>query len=641
MALIPSASIAIDDTAGAFAGGTGYAVVMGCVQKNADVTCRVFTTAPAIIAQHGYSPAIDFCAMFFEATRQPVIFLGLPTVTAGTVGRQNSAGVLGTCAISIAAGSAGYLEETDSSITVVTGGTIGTSGITFNWSPDGGRTQKLVRLGTANSYTDPYLGIVINFAAGTLIAGDTYTFSTTAPLWDTAGITAAQAALTAQLKLARSFNIIGDISNSTFAGYITSMVNAYETAVQRFVYARTQVRDRLPVATKSKVVVNMTGSPTLTFAAAGFTVTRSAGSWISDGFAIGDVPTFTGTVSNNASNKAITALSALVMTFAAGIVNEGPLPGLVVTDSEGLVFAATTITRSIGSWFADGFRVGDSYTVSGTASNNGTKVITVLTATVLTYASGGVAETIGSALVTIVKGETMAAWVSLMDSGFVTVDAQKRIDLGLGRARKLSPVTGWMFRRPVAWAAAIREYSHDVQIPCWRKQDGPMDGWDLTDGAGNTVEYDERTNGGALAARFTCFRTYANGPNGAFVALSLTRATEGSLLSRTHNMAVANLACTITHAETENAIGQVLVLNSDGTGTDASLSLIEERVNSQLQNNLLQQKSEGQRASSATWRASRQDVLNTTGATLTGTLKLLLNGTLEQIKTTVRVQTGS
>jgi hypothetical protein len=141
-------------------------------------------------------------------------------------------------------------------------------------------------------------------------------------------------------------------------------------------------------------------------------------------------------------------------------------------------------------------------------------------------------------------------------------------------------------------------------------------------------------------ARFTCFRSFANGPAGAFIALSLTRADEGSLLSRTHNMAVANLACNVCQAETENAIGQVLELNSDGTGTEASLAIIEARVNSALAISLLQRRAEGPRATAATWEASRADVLNVPGAELNGVLDLRLNGTLEKITTRVRVLTA-
>ncbi len=266
-------------------------------------------------------------------------------------------------------------------------------------------------------------------------------------------------------------------------------------------------------------------------------------------------------------------------------------------------------------------------------------MITVLTDTVMSFASGVADEVIGSRSVTIVKGETMAAWVAAMDSEFSPIDGEKRIDIGLGRGRKESPITGWSFRRPAAWHASIREYQHDVHIPTWRKSDGPLSGVSLEDEDGNLVEYDERIHGGALAGRFTCLRTWGNGPNGAFVAMSLTRDTEGSLLSYTHNLAVANLACTVVQKATENVVGKVLQLNDDGTATSASLSRIEESVNTDLEQSLMVEKviGEGPRASKAVWTASRDDVLNVVDATLTGVLDLHVNGTIVHVDTLVKV----
>lgn len=567
MADLPNATVTIDDQAGAFGGGDQFTVVMGCVEQNADITPRVYASTKGVLTQHGYGQAVDYVANHIEATKRPVIFVALPAATAGAVKRQR-AQVTGTSVITVTAATGGIMEETDGLVEVTTGGTVGTIGIVLSVSLDGGRTKKSVRLGTATSYTFPLVGIVVNFAAGTLVAGDTYTFETTAPMWDADGVAAARTALASQLKSIRSWVMVGDVAGSTLASAIVSSVNAYETQNDRFVYARVQVRDRIPYAAKTK-----NASETLTFAEVGAT---------------GD-----------------------------------------------------TITRSAGSWLDDGFRVGDVITVSGTVSNNVSGAIASLTDTVLTLGTTDLAaESIASNLVTITKGETTPAYVASMDTTFSGIDSQKRVDLGLGRARKLSPITGWSFRRPVQWAASIRENQHDVHIPCWRKQDGPLDGWDLEDELGNVVEFDQRTDGGALEARFTCFRTFGNGPSGAFVALSMTRAAEGSLLSRTHNMAVTNLACTVVHAETENAIGQVLVLRQDGTGSEESLSIIEGRVNTALQVALLQDKGEGPRASSAVWSASRSDLLNIPGAELTGTLNLLLNGTLEKISTRVRVQTA-
>jgi hypothetical protein len=102
-------------------------------------------------------------------------------------------------------------------------------------------------------------------------------------------------------------------------------------------------------------------------------------------------------------------------------------------------------------------------------------------------------------------------------------------------------------------------------------------------------------------------------------------------------MAVANLAQTVVQATTENFIGVVLQLNTNGTGTTASLQLLEKIVNKALQINLLQNFTEGPRASGAVWAASRTDILNIVGATLNGVLSLNLNGTIEQIATTIVV----
>lgn len=650
MADLPEATIQIDDEAGALAGGTDVLTVIGCVESNDDITPRLFSSTKSLLSFHGYSPAVDYCAQHFEEAKKPVLFVGLPKVTAGAIGSVDTSGNTGTALVSVAAGSNGVLEEVDASVTIATGGVVGTAQILLDLSLDGGKTSKRVRLGTALTYTIPYVGLVLSFeTGGSLVADDVaLRFKTTAPRWDQAGLATARTALAAQQKQSRSWLVIGDLLQSSDASDIVTAINAYASSNDRCSEVRAQVRDRKS-ASMSKRKVHMTGAPTLTFAevgATGDTITRSTGSWITDGFTVGMIITVAGSVSNNVTGP-IASLSASIITLGTtDLAAEATVAGCTVVGSDALDFlevgaTGDTITRSAGSWVADGFAVGDTVTVAGSVSNNVTGAIAALSATVLTFNTTDlVTESIASHLVTVTASESKAAWKSIVDAGFATIDAERRIDLGGGRGYKLSPISGWRFRRPVQWAASVREYQHDVQIPTWRKADGPCSGWSLEDDDGNTVEFDERIDGGLLAARFTCFRTYANGPAGAFIALSLTRATEGSLLSRTHNMAVANIACNVAQAETESAIGQVLELNSDGTGTEASLVLIEERVNSALAINLLQRKLEGPRASDAKWKASRSDVLNVPSATLTGTLDLRLNGTLEKLATRVRVLTA-
>jgi hypothetical protein len=571
MATLPGASVSISSEAGVLAGGTGYCVVISPVAQNADGVPRVFTSFKSLLAQHGYSQGADYAASHIDATRKPVLFCGIPIATAGVISQNDQSGVTGTSAITVAAGSDGVLDEVDAVLTVTTGGTVGTTGIKFTISMDGGRSTVNVNLGTATSYTVPYLGIVISFAAGTLVAGDVFTFVTSAPMWDSAGLALARAGLVAQQKLARSWMVIGDIDNATFAGYVTTQVNGYETANARFTYARVNAFDRLPLPKKSKVV-----GQTLTFAEVGVTgdtITRSAGSWIDDGFKVGDDITISGSVSNDITTVAgIASLTATVITL----------------DTDDLVDEATTASEDVS----------------------------------------------------ITVAETMAAWISRVDTALASIDGQKRIDIGVGRARRVSQITNWVFRRPASWHASIREYQHDIHRTTWRKDDGPLKDVTISSADGSSIEeYDDRVVGGALAGRFTCLRTWSNGPAGPFVAISLTREDEGSLLSYTHNMAVANVACTIVQDKTENVVGRTLVLKSDGTATTASLSALETEVNNALETALLEEKvvGEGPRCSSVVWRANTTDNLSVVDATLTGSVDLRVNGTVVHVDTAVRV----
>ena len=65
----------------------------------------------------------------------------------------------------------------------------------------------------------------------------------------------------------------------------------------------------------------------MTFAAAGKTLTRGSGSWVTDGFAIGDYIWVVGGVSNADTVHEISNVTATVITVDAGdtIIDEGPV----------------------------------------------------------------------------------------------------------------------------------------------------------------------------------------------------------------------------------------------------------------------------------------------------------------------------
>jgi len=654
MATLPKATTTVVDTAGALAGGLDVVCVFAPVPTSADITPRLYGGAKAIFDVHGFSEGVEYAALHADQTGKPILFMGLPIVTAGVVSREDTSGNSGSSVTTVVAGGDGVLGEHDGVVTVVTGGTIGTDQIVLTVSLDGGRTSKRVRLGVASAHTPLYFGVTINFAAGTLVSGETiHTWHGSAPLSDNAAWTTARIALAAQEKAFRSILLIGDLQSNTEANQFVTQMNTYETANERFIYGRAGVYDREPVATMTQSSHVMTGSPTVTFTevgATGDTITRTAGSFITDGFTVGDILTIAGSASNDLTTAAaITGVTATVLTLDTDdLADEGPVGGVSITGTHALTFAEVgatgdTLTRSGGSWLTDGFRVGDKIDITGTVSNNitGAAGVTAVTATVITFDTDDLAaEVIGSSGISVTAGQTKAEWMAEVDAAF-TLDAEFRIDLSAGRARITSPFTGWLLRRPAGWFASLREYQNDIHIATWRKADGPT-GADLKDADNNIVEWDDRTDGSAgSAARFTTMRSWANGPNGAFIALSLTREEEGSLLSETHNAAVVNLACATVQLNTENLIGESLILNIDGTATTDALREIKERVQAPVNLALLTDtQNQGPRASAADWNPSTDDILNVPGATLTGVLILNLNGTIHNVNTSVRVVSG-
>ncbi|OFV81993.1 MAG: hypothetical protein A2Y78_00215 [Acidobacteria bacterium RBG_13_68_16] len=651
MVSLPRASVTVDDSAPALAGGTELCCVLAPVATQADAVPRQYGSAADVYAVHGYSEGLEYVAHHIDLTGRPVLFVGLPIATAGTIGRENTSGrTTGTSVTTVAAGGSGVLSEHDGVLTVVTGGTIGLDQIVLDLSLDGGRTTRRVRLGTANSYSIPYVGVTVSFAAGTCVAGEViHTWHGSGPRSDSTGWLAAFTALADQTKLFRSGILIGDLSTDTEASALLARVDAYKTSVDRATFFRASVRDRLPMAEVSSTTHRMTGSPTVVFAevgATGDTLARGAGSFTADGFATGDIVTVSGTASNNITTaQKITLTSATVITLGTDdLVAE--TVACTITGQASLTFvdgggSSDTLVRaggSPGSWLDDGFRAGDIVTISGTAANNGSFAITALSALTLTVATGSFAsEVIGITVPTITAGETHVEHVAASDTEFAPVDDAPRISLALGRARRTSPWSGWFDRRPAAWVDSIRSFQHDLHVAPWQKDLGPT-GWSLLDEDNNTVEYDDRAQGGAAtAARFGCLRSWANGPSGCFVSTSLTRAEDSSQLLLTNNQAVCDLAVNTCQLATENAVGRNLVL-TPGTGkaSVSALRTIETEVNEALRLAIAPQ-SEGPRATSAVWTASRDDVLNVPGAVLHGTLRLNLNATIFEISTTVKV----
>jgi hypothetical protein len=146
-----------------------------------------------LISSLGYGQLTEYCGLAVNAGATVLAIKMAPT-TPGTATAVAFTGT-GTSVITTSLdGTNGAFDDYLVEFLVITGGTKGVAGITFQISLDGAKSfSSTIALGTAATYVIPNTGITLNFAAGTLVAGDIAKFSTAAPLWNTASV---QTALT-------------------------------------------------------------------------------------------------------------------------------------------------------------------------------------------------------------------------------------------------------------------------------------------------------------------------------------------------------------------------------------------------------------------------------------------------------------
>jgi len=172
---------------------------VGVASLGAIATPAAFSRASDIQANFGEGITVEAACYAIERYGKPVIFVRSATSTPGAAGVLVDDGVLGTSVITNDVSSA-PLDDYEAGVLIVGGGTKGTAGITYQWTLDGGRTYSpITALGIAGTITIPNSGVVFAIGAGTLLAGDTWSTRTTAPISDAAAVAAALTALGAAL----------------------------------------------------------------------------------------------------------------------------------------------------------------------------------------------------------------------------------------------------------------------------------------------------------------------------------------------------------------------------------------------------------------------------------------------------------
>jgi hypothetical protein len=177
-------------------------------------TPATFARVKDLVNAFGQGPLVEAAAHEVERYGRPVLVVRTGQSAPGAASDVTFTGT-GTSVVTVDA--TGVHDDYEAAIKVVAGGTVGTTGITFQYSLDRGRTlSSVVSLGIAVTYTVPDSGVIFNFAAGTLVTGDVATVVISAPQWNAAELGTALDALGLSTVSWEGVEIVGSLTASTF-----------------------------------------------------------------------------------------------------------------------------------------------------------------------------------------------------------------------------------------------------------------------------------------------------------------------------------------------------------------------------------------------------------------------------------------
>lgn len=207
--------------------GALFAIVGPCSDGPFD-TPAAFARVKDIQTNFTNGPAVEAAAHYIEKYGRAVLFVRSNANVAAVTGTVDVTGVTGT---SVVTATGTPTDDVELKVRVIAGGTVGTAGITYQFSADAGRNYgPLTALGAANTIVAPdNFGITFHLAAGTLVAGDSWHVVIHAATWNSSDITTAITALKNSVQVWELCQVVGPVDASTmvtvdglFEGMLTS-----------------------------------------------------------------------------------------------------------------------------------------------------------------------------------------------------------------------------------------------------------------------------------------------------------------------------------------------------------------------------------------------------------------------------------
>lgn len=431
---------------------TRVAVTFGCATRGPTYTFLPFAAASAIASQHGAGAGVKAAAYTQAKSGKPGIFMRLPAVArAAYVSPVDTTGMTGTLVPTV---TGTPLDGYDIVAICTNAGTVGTTGVTFKFSLDGGKTFGAeVPLLTAVTLAIGTTGLTAHFLATKTVNVDDQFLLWTYP--------ASQSVL--PMTVTRAGN---STSEPTFTG---TPADAYEI--------RIEVRAAGTVGTPGIIVrYSLDG---------GRRWTPEIALDVSGSIALLDGEEATG----------------LTVTFGAGSLDAGDLVAVRTTapqpQAADIVTGLDLLKASNLEW---GFVHPVGEWTPTDAGSVGSKIASWASGARRTFAVVNMRD----------RGtwESDAAWsVRVVEQWSTFVDS--RISGFAGYTLVTCPITKRKDRRPVAWNAVARTLKRDPQVELGRVRDGVLES-DVVihDEAGRLVEHDGNANPTLAHARIGVLRTY-------------------------------------------------------------------------------------------------------------------------------------
>jgi len=187
----------------------------GPCEKGPIATPATFARVTDLISNFGQGPLVEGAAHYINTTGNPVVISRADTVTEGSVSAVTSVAT-GTAVVTVDSVANKPFDAYEYVLYILADGIVGTAGITYQLSYDGGYTRTPVaQLGTLTAIVTP-TGVTFAIAAGTMKAGDIHRATATAPAADATTYGPAIDALGATAIQWEQLAVIGDVLGTLF-----------------------------------------------------------------------------------------------------------------------------------------------------------------------------------------------------------------------------------------------------------------------------------------------------------------------------------------------------------------------------------------------------------------------------------------